>query len=223
MKKYAIALLPAFFLFIFLGTANAVMYDFDSLNDGAYSESDFSEFFDGISFQNTGGDYFNVTKDGNQDSNINNSFDGALLKDERWVPANSTIATFDYLTDYVSITHETDVIWTVAFIMRVYDNNDNLLTEVKQWHTSWNEYEPAMNSYTLDYKSDIANIAYIEFWNTDANYTDNADGYWDNLGFNLSDPQPVSKPQPNPEPGTMLLFATGIFGFVVRSIWLKKA
>ena len=207
MKR--IILLIALVLFFVAGPANAVMIDFDSLAPGTYSESEFSDLFDGVSFDNNGGS-FNVVGD-SSNNYINDYYGGQRQDATRFEPYLSTIATFDNLTDYVSITNLCDMPHAVMFSMRIFDTDHNLLSQVSDIYSPTDPFFP-LSSYVLEYESDLANIASVEFWSDDFNYTQ-GDGYWDNFTFN--DAQPI------PEPATILMLSFGLVGLIGKRKFSK--
>lgn len=209
MKR--IILLMAFILFFVAGPANAVMIDFDSLAPGTYSESEFSDLFEGVSFDNNGGS-FNVVGD-SSNYYINDYYGGQRQDIIRFEPYLSTVATFDNLTDYVSITNLCDMPHAVMFSMRIFDTDHNLLSQVSDIYSPTDPFFP-LSSYVLEYESDLANIASVEFWSDDFNYTQ-GDGYWDNFTFN--DAQPI------PEPATILMLSFGLVGLIGKRKFFQEA
>jgi hypothetical protein len=182
-----------------IGTADAlkVVYDFDTLQEGTYSESEFSSLFPGVSFENTGGHSFLALTD-KDPNNIHirsstddqsDDYDDDLYNGVNYRPTYSTIATFDNLTDYVGVSFYTDSPHLVGFFMRIYDINHNILGQIETSHAGDNyligtSHPPDNFIYGIDFRSSTTNIASIEFWDTDYNYTFNGDSYWDNFRFN---------------------------------------
>lgn len=191
-------------LFAFMGTANAITYDFESLPEGTYSESEFSNLFNGVSFNNNGGGFEIFKSD--LGSHVDDSYGGLRRDVSRFQPYLSTIATFDNLTDYVGITRLARNPHTVWFFLRAYDADHNLLSQVEQIYWPSDPFHP-LASHTLEFKSDLANIAFVEFWSDDGNYTQ-GDGFWDDFSFSRS---------PIPEPTTLMLLGAGLFGLAGNS------
>lgn len=213
MKKFALAL--SIVLFALTGTANAITYDFDSLVAGTYSETSFNDLFDGVSFDNNGGSY-QILKVGSNFV-VDDIYNEPRQEKARralytFEPRKSTVATFDLLTDYVSITNICDSPDMVSFFMRVYDADHTLLSQIEK------NYEPVVTqngflslSYTLKFETGMAKIASVEFWSDDCNYTQ-GDGYWDDFTFNAA---------PAPEPSTIILLTAGLLGVLGKRKFLK--
>jgi hypothetical protein len=88
--------------------------------------------------------------------------------------------------------------------MRVFDTDHNLLSQINEIYSPTEPFFP-LTSYVLEYESGLANIASVEFWSDDFNYTQ-GDGFWDNFTFN--DAQPI------PEPATIVMLSFGLLGLV---------
>lgn len=198
MKHYT--LFTALFILAVAGPANAVMIDFNSLTPGTYSESEFNNFFDGVYFENNGGSFEIVG--GASNYYVDDNYGGLRQDIERFEPYLSTTATFDFLADSVSITHLCDMPHSVIFFMRLFDADHNLLSQISEVYHPIDPFFPLM-SFALEYDSDFANIASVEFWSDDFNYTQ-GDGYWDNFAFNNT--------QPIPEPATIFMLSFGLIG-----------
>lgn len=216
MKHFA--LFTALFILLVAGPADALIIDFNSLAPGTYSESEFSNFFDGISFENNGGSFDIIGDACNRyvDENFGEPRQDIDLVN-RGEPCSSTIATFDFLTDYVRITYLCDEVHGVEFSMRIFDTDHNLLSQVSDIYGGPPQNfpgPPPLESFVLEYESDSANIASVEFWGDDLNYTQ-GDGYWDNFTFNNA--------QPIPEPATIVLMSFGLLGIFGKRRKLSKS
>jgi hypothetical protein len=195
-----VTLFTALFILAVTGSAHALMIDFNSLGPGTYSESEFNNFFDGVYFENNGGS-FDIAGD-SSNHYVDDNYAGPRQDIERFEPYFSTTATFDFLTDSVSITHLNDMPHSVMLFMRIFDVDHNLLSQISEVYIPADPFLP-LTSFVLEYDSGIANIASVEFWSDDFNYTQ-GDGYWDNFTFN--DVQPI------PEPATILMLSFGLVG-----------
>jgi hypothetical protein len=86
--------------------------------------------------------------------------------------------------------------------MRIFDVDHNLLSQISDVYIPSDPFHP-LTSFVLAYDSGVANIASVEFWSDDYNYTQ-GDGYWDNFSF--------KEVQPVPEPATILMLSFGLVG-----------
>ena len=181
------------------GTATAVTFDFNSLTPGSYTEGSLSSLFSGVSFNNTGGDGFTVYDSTTLASGLLQlDFTGnVLLNDAYGAPGNSTIASFDYTTDFASVTlgdlnQDYDDLYLFA-----YDSSNALLDS--------DYFANPAGSYagtTLSVSSLAGDIAWVEYYGVGTNYNS---VFWDNLSFNMTE-------QPVPEPVTFFLFGAGLLG-----------
>jgi len=169
----------------------AVTFDFNSLATGYYTEAQFNSNFVGVSFDNTGGNGFDI-----QSSTLQPDFSGnAILNEPYYTVNNLTRATFASLTNFISVTlgdfnQDPDTLYLFA-----YDSSNNVIGS--------QSYNLPADSYAgITLSLSVANIAYVEFYGVGVNYNS---VYWDNFTFNETT-------NPVPEPATILLLGAGLIG-----------
>lgn len=160
-------------------TASAVVINFDSIAPGTYDETTFSSMFADVSFDNTGGSAFDVE---NCTLLADFTCGNAVLNSPYNTTGNSTIATFDYLVNSVSVTlgdydQDADNLYLYA-----YDSSNNLIAS-----DFFANPASSTSGHTLSVTG--PNIAYVEYYGVGVN---NNSVYWDNLSFNASVPEPAA-------------------------------
>jgi len=146
-------------------------YNFDAVSPGTYTEANFNALFPGVSFNNTGGDAFEVLY-----VSLLPDFSGnAVLNSPYDTSGNSTIATLSSLVGFVSVTMgdyngDADNLYLYA-----YDAASNLVG-------SDLFVNPASSyaGHTLSVSSAISNIAWVEFYGVGLG---NNSVFWDNFSF----------------------------------------
>lgn len=205
MKKLTIFLsITALLLGTVITATGAVTYDFDSLSPGTYTEATFNSYFDGILFDNTGGHSLKVVSTSFPAPLhvLQANFSGnVIINDPYWNSdgsRNSTIATFEALTDYVSITLGDGGVDQDNLFLNAYDSSNNLIDGV-----SFLNPDTSYAGHTLSINSATADIAWVEFYGVDSSGLNSV--FWDNFSFNKGTTSV-------PIPSTLLLFGLGLLG-----------
>ncbi len=200
MKKFLLLLGFLLLSGLISVSAYAASYTMDSLAAGYYTEGNFSSMFLGVDFNNTGGAGFTIQDISSQSTPLGPDFTGnAVFNSPYTNSGNSTIATLDNATDYVSVTlgdfnADRDELYLYA-----YNSTDVLIAS--------DHFSNPASSYagtTLMVSSLFDDIAYVEFYGVGVN---NNSVFWDNFTFNDS-------AEPVPEPATIFLLSTGLLGFL---------
>lgn len=176
--------------------ASAVTYDFDTVAAGSYDEVTFSSMFDYVSFDNTGGSSFSVAS-----CTLGPDFTcgNAILNSPYSNEGNSTIATFDYLVDSVSVTIGDYAADADTLYLYAYDSINNLIAS-----DTFDLASSTSGGPTLSVSA--ANIAYVEYYGVGIN---NNSVYWDN--FTFSDMSATV-----PAPASILLLGVGLLALGFR-------
>lgn len=193
--KGLITFCAAAVLILVAGSAQAEMYDFNAIAPGNYDAVTFSNLFQGISFNSTVGNNFQV-----QPVSLGPDFSGKAvinLTELSSPPSNSTVATFDVLSTFFSVTmgdynYDIDELFLYA-----YDAGNNVVDS--DFH-----YNPA-SSYAGHTLSVAGNIAWVKY-GVEGDYNT---FYWDNVAFT-----------PIPIPAAVLL---GMLGLGVAGMKLRKS
>lgn len=195
MKRTAVLFITSILMLSAQGIACAITFDFDSITPGVYTESEFNAFFSGVTFGNTAGDYFEV-----QTISLSPDFSPtqAAINYPLAAVGGSTIANFDYLASFVSVTmgdynSDQDDLYLYA-----YDSSNNQLDDDYY-------YNPGASTagHTLSVSTATRSIAYVEFYAVGIGETNSI--YWDNFTF---DDYVV------PEPASLFLLGMGLLGIV---------
>lgn len=206
--KYALHVLSGA-VFVLLCSAPAwactIIYDFENIPAGFYTEDQFNSFFEGIRFDNVnvmGGtnDGFTVTTVDSRDPSLGPDFSGHVVRNDPYDnPANSTIVYLETPTDYVSITmgdfgHDEDTLFLYAF--------DSAGRQVG-YSTIINP-STSFAGVTLSVRTVLPTISSIKFFGPSD--ISNNSIFWDNLTIGGGQGSPV------PEPATFLLLGAGLMG-----------
>lgn len=202
MKKIVLLLFILLLTLFISSFSYAVTYDMNSMTPGYYTESTFNNAFLGVSFNNTGGDGFDIRPTEVNGIYLGPDFSGnAIWNNPFYTTNNSTIATFSVPVFSVSVTlgdynRDSDLLNLFA-----YDENDTEIDNV-----SFENPESSYAGMTLGISSSIA-IAYVEFYGVGLMENSVA---WDNFSFN--EDVGSSNQAPVPEPATIFLLGAGLAG-----------
>lgn len=202
MKKIVLLLFILLLTFFISSFSYAVTYDMNSMTPGYYTESTFNNAFLGVSFNNTGGDGFDILQNSMYGSNLEPDFSGNVVwNNPYYTMNNSTIATFSVPVFSVSVTlgdynRDSDLLNLFA-----YDENGAEIGNV-----SFENPESSYAGTTLSISSSTA-IAYVEFYGEGLLENSVA---WDNFSFN--EDAGSNNQSPVPEPATIFLLGAGLTG-----------
>ena len=190
MKKFLILLAVVGMVSIPVRAEAVLMtINFDSIGNGYYSEADFNSNFTGASFDNTGGDGFDISSS----LSLTADFSGQVVLNNPYdTLGNSTIATLDSLTSFVSVTIGDKDADADELYLYAYDSLNNLIGS-----DSFSNPASSYAGHTLSVSA--ASIAWVEFYGVGGN---NNSVYWDNFTYDAT----------VPEPATILLLGSGLIG-----------
>lgn len=200
------------FSLAFIGNSSAVTYNFDSLSAGSYTETSFNSLFIGVSFNNTGGDGFEVRNDV---SSLQPEFTlpNVILNDPYTTAGNSTIATFSSPTNFVGVVMGDLNADEDTLYFNAYDSSNNFITG-GSYVNPFDSY--AGVPFSISTPSSI--ISWVEFYGVGAN---NNSVFWDNFTFNLEGNEGNEGNEVS-EPTTMVLLCSGLLGLLGTRKKFKK-
>jgi len=181
-------------IFLFVGNVEARTYDFNTFSPGSYTETVFNTLFEGVTFDNTGGNDFSIRA-----ITLQGDFSGNAVVNQPYnTYGNSTIATFSFPTNLVSVTMgdygaDDDYLYLFA-----YNSSNTLVGQA----TFTNPFSSYMGT-TLSVSTTDRDIAWVSFYGVGNN---NNSVFWDNFTFNEYRAPSV------PVPPAVLLFGSGLLG-----------
>ena len=156
MFKKIFLSLAVFGLTASCANAAVITYNFNSTPTGTYTETNFSNLFSGVTFDNNGGIAFYVQAPGTPPLNLD--FSGNVIMNQNSeLLGNSTIATFNSLVNFASVTLGDYGSDSDELFLKAYDSSNN---EIASDYSLLPAFVNAGHTLSVS----AANIASVEFY-----------------------------------------------------------